>query len=103
MADEKILDEELLEDIDLEEVAGGTAKETNYDMAFLDKVLKVVKPGFDSTVYGNTPGLRTYAMWEAVGVEFQENDGANEYWIDGHSISRKDAVRHARSIYKSMV
>lgn len=95
MADEKILDEELLDDDDLEEVAGGTEQETSYDVAFLEKVLKVVKPGFDSEVYGTSQGLRAYAMWEAVGVEFQENNGANEYWINGQQVSRKKAVKHA--------
>lgn len=102
MADEKILDEELLDDDDLEEVAGGTEQETNYDFNFLNRILPTIKPGFDSEVYGTSKGLRTYAMWEAVGVEFQENNGANEYWINGQQVSRKNAIRHAKGIFKSM-
>ena len=94
MADEKNLDNEILDDEELDGVAGGTFKETFDDRAKLDKLglynfderkgfAGSVKEGFDAL--GKRMGI-TINVKSSPSV----NDSANVYQIENHTFTREE-------------
>ena len=99
MKDEKILDEEILSDEELEHVSGGGPNQTAGDSDFLNKL------GYTHDTYQfdiddyegriNTSDIEK--AWASAGVTCKAARTVfydNEYWIGGQKVSRKDAFRH---------
>jgi hypothetical protein len=96
MADEKILEEEVLDDAELENVAGGTLKETLDDRARLSKIGMYNfdnKKGFAGSVSdGFVQFGEKYGMKISVGTNLKK-DGANQYFLNGKEVSREKLWR----------
>ena len=93
MADEKIFKDEIMDDAELDAVAGGTLKETFddreklsklgiYDFNVADGFSKTVQNGFAK--FGNEYGLKI-----DVNVNLKANE-ANKYSINGKEIGRDE-------------
>ncbi len=105
MKDEKLLQDELLSDDKLEQVAGGTYLQTAEDSFFLNKLNPDFYYRTCTRDISRTPGYfyqtRIAEEWSKYGVKFKWHDGEiadNEYFIDGKKVSREDAYAHAKKI-----
>ena len=89
MAEEKILKDEILKDEELEQVAGGTYRDSSLDLAFMQAIGDLKKE--------DTAGLATMTRaWakEGISVVMHDDDKySNEYYKDGKQISREAAMR----------
>jgi len=108
MADEKILQDEILSDEELENVAGGDYKETAGDSVFLSfyglcKKYGVWEIEFDK---GTSKEEDVKRGWAKLGVTLEYHgrlesgsaffgDSTNKYFINGKEVSRDDAYVHA--------
>ena len=110
MADEKILDNEILDDTELDGVAGGTYTETFKDMDYITKYTGIQFHGNDSQKREQLRDL----LWNA-GIKLKDHGGGtpNDYYPvntqtgeKGPRIGREDAlyraameIRRQRGIY----
>lgn len=109
MADDKIYDDELMTNEELDKVAGGTYQETAEDSEFLWCYGLCNK--YSEGTISITAGMRTNrsdevkAGWAKVGIEYEYHGGtglfakSNKYYMNGKEISRQDAARHVMNIY----
>ena len=93
MADEKIKAEEILDDNELNQVAGGAAEETYEEFSLLEH-----KFGIDLTTHFDYDrAVKTLAeKYEHVGIKFQAVDHAPNVYTDiktGKAISQNDAIK----------
>ena len=96
MKDEKILENEILNDEELEQVAGGTAEQTRGDSVFLKKF--GIAPAYRPGDYSSYNDVR--ARWKSLGIYCSANSHCiygNQYLlgIDEKPISRKEAFQIA--------
>lgn len=102
MKDEKILQDELMTNEELDEVAGGACYETANDSRFLNVLLKGTKYhqcdryGEMTIFFMNGPLDDVKKAWKSLGITL---DGAplagNTYILDGKKISQSEAWAHA--------
>ena len=96
MKDEKILQDEILSDEQLENVVGGGANQTQGDSDFLNKL------GYNHksrNSWGYIDHMSVTRAWGVAGIACKAyyigDDFDNEYYLEGKKISRKDAFKHA--------
>ncbi|MBQ7199059.1 MAG: hypothetical protein IJS29_07340 [Selenomonadaceae bacterium] len=91
MSDEKILKDELMDDVELDGVAGGTLKEALEDREYLKKLGAYdfdSKDGFTKTLQNGFAKLGdNYGMKITVDVDLNKNN-ANKYFVNGKEMSR---------------
>ena len=96
MADEKILKDEVMDEEQLDEVAGGTLKETLDDRNLLNKIGLYdfnSKDGFTKTVQNGFAKFgNDYGMKISVDVNLNKNE-ANKYFVNGKEMSRDKLVK----------
>ena len=89
MKDEKILQEEILSDEELEHVSGGEPNQTAGDSEFLNKL------GYKADKESNSLASGVKKAWASAGITckiYVWYD--NKYYLGDTEISRKDAFRH---------
>ena len=95
----KINDElEKMSDEELENVAGGTYKETAADSRFLNDLAGLCDRFGSTRAFFDTNKVAEEAKsgWGKVGIEFYFRPGVgNKYYLDGKRISRNEAIRYA--------
>ena len=96
MADEKILKDEIMDEEQLDEVAGGTLKETLDDREMLKKIGLYdfnSEAGFSKTVQNGFAKFgNDYGMNISVDVNLNKNT-ANKYFVNGKEMSRDKLVK----------
>lgn len=96
MAEEKILNEEVLEESELEEVAGGTLKETVEDHNYLEKWGAYdfnSEDGFKKSVQNGFAKMGSnYGMEITADIDLNKNS-ANKYFVNGKEISRNKLLK----------
>ena len=87
----EILKDEMLNEEQLEQVAGGTVREMSKDMDFM-KAAGVIK-GFNLklTVENLT---RIWAQEGVACVLHNDKKNSNEYYVDGQQVTREAAMQH---------
>ena len=95
----KINDElELMSDEELEQVAGGTYKETAGDTRFLNDLAGLCDR-FGATKALFYPGIvedEACKGWSKIGITVSAGVfGSNAYYLDGQKISRQEAFKYA--------
>lgn len=103
MADNKILKDELLDDEQLDQVAGGTYAETFDDMDFFTKYCGVP---FTGSASKKRETLRD--LFAANGIKIKDhggifNDEANEYYLINADGSRTEVTRNYALGYASAI
>jgi len=93
MADEKILKDEILNDNELDEVAGGTGSEIRDDKKRFERLgIRITSGAHDEAQ------LKDAFARFGVSVETYHGDWTNnKYRIDGHSVSRDKAWQYVYS------
>ena len=101
---EEIKKDEVLNDEQLEEVAGGTWGQTADDSRFLNS-LNGSCDRYGATRISFTPGTKieeeVQKAWATVGVDFHWHGGAvsdNEYYINGKKVTQGEARTHAMNV-----
>ena len=104
MADEKILEGEVLDDEELENVAGGTLQETLEDRDRLDKIGMYKfnnDKGFSGSVNEGFANFgKKYGLKISVEADLLAN-GSNKYFINDEAISRDELWNIIDETYKS--
>ena len=105
MKDEKILQEEMLSDEELENVAGGTIGETAGDSQIL------YDHGLMDNHYDSIPVMFSWksksaevdAGWAKAGITCVTKPfGSNQYFMNGKEISRGEAYDHLKANFKRL-
>ena len=109
MKDEKILQDEILSEEQLDQVAGGSTSQTSMDSKFLN-VLLHGRP-FQCDRYGEWRianqhhDLEIVIAWASVGVTAVirsgnaiSNGALNHYFIDGEEYTRRQAYEYAQEV-----
>lgn len=105
MADKKILDSELLNDEQLDEVAGGTYLESSSDAMKFQKlgIDLGIKDVMGIAVMGHDEFVKLRDTFQKYGVTIKDHGGFvndNEYFIGGNKVSRDDAWKHIQAQIK---
>ena len=101
MADEKILDEEIMSDEELDGVAGGSFDELKADAQALQSELPVgIKLSYPSgignmRIYDRDAVIEVFRKY-GVTVNF-DFDKPNEYFLKGNKVSRDEAIAHTKA------
>ena len=97
MKDEKILQEEILSDGELENVSGGNAEQVYGDSEFLNSLGFKNELNTYDLFYVDTTELQK--AWKDVGVDYKiENYASNGYFIGDKEVSRMEAFKHAMRV-----
>ena len=104
MKDEKILQDEILSEEELEQVAGGTPGETADDSRFLNVLLQGTKYhqcdryGSFRIFFNQRGEINDVAKsWESLGIKFFHGEGlSNIYSLNGKNLSRDEAWEYAQ-------
>ena len=107
MKDEKILQEEMLSDEQLEQVAGGTCYETADDSRFLNVLLNGTKYhqcdryGASRIFFDSNARDDVVEAWASLGIKINVKSGLiirNSYSLNGKEISQHEAWSHAEKL-----
>jgi hypothetical protein len=106
MKDEKIFEDEMMSEEELENVAGGTLGETANDSRFLNVLLHGTTKYHQCDRYGSTavwfsagPKKDVKKSWKSLGIDFEpDNLFGNYYFKDGKEISQAEAWTHAERL-----
>ena len=97
MAEEKNLDEEIMSDDELDNVAGGGTRQTQGDNDFLAAMGYMQGRGSSNFLFSwKENSAAVDSAWSKAGVTSVTKFGCpdNLYFIGGKQVSRKDAFRH---------
>lgn len=105
MAEEKILNEEVMSQEELENVAGGTYNQTAADSRFLHD-LNGSTDGYSagSAFFIHSKISREVtAAWSKLGISVDTSWGCpdNKYYLDGKEITRREAINYACKKYNT--
>ena len=105
MADEKILQDELMSDEELDQVAGGTNGETASDSRFLNSLNGSCDRYGTWRIQHEDHDNEIRDAWKRVGVDVKIRTGNlftggsdNVYSINGKEVSRTEAIQHAMNV-----
>ncbi len=96
---------------DMEQIAGGTSKETAADSRFLHELLRD-NPDYQPHIYNARQVANVWryvkdivGAWKSVGVICEASCGvashlekSNSYYIDNKEVSRQEAINHAMEV-----
>lgn len=102
MAEEKILQDEILSDEQLDGVAGGSEAQSRMDTKFLREINAMQT---NDGTHADKPAdlIRAWATMGVTFIEREEDYISNKYFNNGKQISRIDALRLAAKKMKSKI
>ena len=105
MADEKKITDEILNDEELEQVAGGNYFESMSDAQKFENLgIKISEKNIGGMpILMHDEFVKLRETFKIYGVEIKDHGGLindNEYFINGNQVSRDDAWKHIESQFK---